>query len=174
MDRQRIDTYKDRQVNRQIIKMTMRWGSCFPTGNPLQPTSLHYMSPYQLSAYAMALKAVGEIIQDYDSDKLFPAYGFGAKLPPEGRISHQFPLVQYGPEPRLHTLESGPAKLTKFYLDFLLRLKDMQKSRIEGEGGRARRGAGLESGGEYERELWRKARVSWDQSSRASSLTEQQ
>nr|XP_055114930.1 copine-9 isoform X6 [Symphalangus syndactylus] len=61
-------------------------------GNPLQPTSLHYMSPYQLSAYAMALKAVGEIIQDYDSDKLFPAYGFGAKLPPEGRISHQFPL----------------------------------------------------------------------------------
>lgn len=55
------------------------------------------MSPYQLSAYAMALKAVGEIIQDYDSDKLFPAYGFGAKLPPEGRISHQFPLVWYGP-----------------------------------------------------------------------------
>ena len=54
------------------------------------------MSPYQLSAYAMALKAVGEIIQDYDSDKLFPAYGFGAKLPPEGRISHQFPLVWYG------------------------------------------------------------------------------
>uniref|UniRef100_A0A2I3GF02 Copine family member 9 n=1 Tax=Nomascus leucogenys TaxID=61853 RepID=A0A2I3GF02_NOMLE len=67
-------------------------------GNPLQPTSLHYMSPYQLSAYAMALKAVGEIIQDYDSDKLFPAYGFGAKLPPEGRISHQFPLVWYWSE----------------------------------------------------------------------------
>lgn len=62
------------------------------------------MSPYQLSAYAMALKAVGEIIQDYDSDKLFPAYGFGAKLPPEGRISHQFPLVQYGPG---HTLSAS-------------------------------------------------------------------
>lgn len=60
------------------------------------------MSPYQLCAYAMALKAVGEIIQDYDSDKLFPAYGFGAKLPPEGRISHQFPLVQYGPGHALH------------------------------------------------------------------------
>ncbi|EMP30071.1 Copine-9 [Chelonia mydas] len=61
-------------------------------GVPSQPTSLHYMSPYQLSAYAMALKAVGEIIQDYDSDKLFPAYGFGAKVPPDGSISHQFPL----------------------------------------------------------------------------------
>nr|XP_020651069.1 copine-9 [Pogona vitticeps] len=61
-------------------------------GIPSQPTSLHYMSPYQLSSYAMALKAVGEIIQDYDSDKLFPAYGFGAKVPPDGKVSHQFPL----------------------------------------------------------------------------------
>ncbi|XP_029361706.1 copine-9 isoform X1 [Echeneis naucrates] len=61
-------------------------------GNPSQPTSLHYMSPYQMNAYAMALKAVGEIIQDYDSDKLFPAYGFGAKMPPDSKISHAFPL----------------------------------------------------------------------------------
>ena len=67
---------------------------CCVPGNPSQPTSLHYMSPYQMSAYAMALKAVGEIIQDYDSDKMFPAYGFGAKLPPDGKISHVFPLVR--------------------------------------------------------------------------------
>lgn len=52
------------------------------------------MNPYQLNAYAMALKAVGEIIQDYDSDKMFPALGFGAKLPPDGRVSHEFPLVR--------------------------------------------------------------------------------
>ncbi|NXO61845.1 CPNE9 protein, partial [Phainopepla nitens] len=71
------------------------WGRCdghCAAGLPSQPTSLHYASPYQLSAYALALKAVGEIIQDYDSDKLFPAYGFGAKVPPDGKISHQFPL----------------------------------------------------------------------------------
>ncbi|TSM52260.1 Copine-8 [Bagarius yarrelli] len=61
-------------------------------GNPSQPTSLHYMNPYQINAYAMALRAVGEIIQDYDSDKMFPALGFGAKLPPYGRVSHEFPL----------------------------------------------------------------------------------
>lgn len=66
---------------------------CF-IGNPAQPTSLHYMSPYQLNTYAMALKAVGEIIQDYDSDKMFPALGFGAKLPPDGRVSHEFALVR--------------------------------------------------------------------------------
>uniref|UniRef100_A0A8C8ZFC1 Copine 8 n=1 Tax=Prolemur simus TaxID=1328070 RepID=A0A8C8ZFC1_PROSS len=57
-----------------------------------EPTSLHYMNPYQLNAYGMALKAVGEIVQDYDSDKMFPALGFGAKLPPDGRISHEFAL----------------------------------------------------------------------------------
>ncbi|KAK0144908.1 Copine-8 [Merluccius polli] len=61
-------------------------------GNPSQPTSLHYMSPYQLNAYTLALRAVGEIIQDYDSDKMFPALGFGAKLPPDGRVSHEFAL----------------------------------------------------------------------------------
>uniref|UniRef100_A0A8C0U9V7 Copine family member 9 n=1 Tax=Cyanistes caeruleus TaxID=156563 RepID=A0A8C0U9V7_CYACU len=74
-------------------------------GLPSQPTSLHYVSPYQLSAYALALKAVGEIIQDYDSDKLFPAYGFGAKVPPDGKISHQFPLNNNAENPSCAGIE---------------------------------------------------------------------
>ncbi|NXC76332.1 CPNE9 protein, partial [Anhinga anhinga] len=78
---------------------------CCAAGMPSQPTSLHYASPYQLSAYALALKAVGEIIQDYDSDKLFPAYGFGAKLPPDGKISHQFPLNNNADNPSCAGIE---------------------------------------------------------------------
>ncbi|XP_076870261.1 copine-9-like [Brachyhypopomus gauderio] len=74
-------------------------------GNPAQPTSLHYMSPYQMNIYAMALKAVGEVIQDYDSDKLFPAYGFGAKLPPDGKISHAFPLNGNSEDPNCVGIE---------------------------------------------------------------------
>ncbi|KAM9483520.1 copine-9-like isoform 1-T1 [Clarias gariepinus] len=74
-------------------------------GNPAQPNSLHYMSPYQMNTYAMALKAVGEIIQDYDSDKLFPAYGFGAKLPPDGKISHAFPLNGNSEDPNCVGIE---------------------------------------------------------------------
>uniref|UniRef100_A0AAY4E394 C2 domain-containing protein n=1 Tax=Denticeps clupeoides TaxID=299321 RepID=A0AAY4E394_9TELE len=69
------------------------------------PTSLHYMNPYQMNMYAMALKAVGEIIQDYDSDKLFPAYGFGAKLPPDGKISHAFPLNSNTDDPNCVGIE---------------------------------------------------------------------
>merc|ERR1711936_1069697 len=34
--------------------------------------------------------AVGDIIQDYDSDKMFPALGFGARIPPSGQVSHEF------------------------------------------------------------------------------------
>lgn len=30
------------------------------------------------------------IIQDYDSTKMFPTYGFGARIPPNGVVSHKF------------------------------------------------------------------------------------
>nr|XP_022298416.1 copine-8-like isoform X2 [Crassostrea virginica] len=60
-------------------------------GNPASPHSLHYINPYQPNQYAAAIQAVGEIIQDYDSDKLFPVLGFGAKLP-DGSVSHEFPV----------------------------------------------------------------------------------
>ncbi|KAJ8369655.1 hypothetical protein SKAU_G00096830 [Synaphobranchus kaupii] len=63
------------------------------------------MNPYQMNAYAMALKALGEIIQDYDSDKRFPAYGFGAKLPPDGKISHAFPLNSDSENPNCVAIE---------------------------------------------------------------------
>ncbi|CAH1784993.1 unnamed protein product [Owenia fusiformis] len=74
-------------------------------GNPQQPTSLHYINPYQPNQYAMALKAVMEIIQDYDSDKMFPALGFGARLPPDGRVSHEFFLNQHASNPYCQGVE---------------------------------------------------------------------
>ena len=36
-------------------------------GDPRTPGTLHYMDPYKPNQYASALRAVGEIIQDYDS-----------------------------------------------------------------------------------------------------------
>ncbi|KAK2509407.1 hypothetical protein MC885_021427 [Smutsia gigantea] len=83
---------KKKYVNSGTINFTVAIDFTASNGNPAQSTSLHYMSPYQLNAYALALTAVGEIIQHYDSDKMFPALGFGAKLPPDGRVSHEFPL----------------------------------------------------------------------------------
>jgi len=57
-------------------------------GDPRDPRSLHYASPSCPTQYEMAIRAVGNVIQDYDSDKLFPALGFGARLPPDGRVGH--------------------------------------------------------------------------------------
>ena len=60
-------------------------------GNPSSPSSLHYNDPSgKPNQYLTAIQAVGDIIQDYDTDKLFPALGFGARLPPDGRVSHEF------------------------------------------------------------------------------------
>merc|ERR1712107_792520 len=60
-------------------------------GNPASPSSLHYNDPSgNANQYLTAIRAVGDIIQDYDTDKLFPALGFGARLPPDGRVSLQF------------------------------------------------------------------------------------
>ena len=60
-------------------------------GNPKSPTSLHYQDPTgRPNQYVTAITSVGEIIQDYDSDKQFPALGFGARIPPMGEVSHEF------------------------------------------------------------------------------------
>lgn len=58
-------------------------------GDPSNPTSFHY---YQAgpTQYEQALSAVGEIIEDYDTDKQIPLLGFGARLPPGGHVSHEF------------------------------------------------------------------------------------
>lgn len=63
-------------------------------GPARDPHSLHFLDLYggKPNSYEIALKAVGEIIQQYDSAGMFPAFGFGAKLPPNGEVSHQFPL----------------------------------------------------------------------------------
>jgi hypothetical protein len=35
---------------------------------------------------------VGAVLEHYDTDKQFPAWGFGAALPPSGTVSHCFAL----------------------------------------------------------------------------------
>ncbi|GFZ02817.1 calcium-dependent phospholipid-binding Copine family protein [Actinidia rufa] len=61
-------------------------------GNPQSPDSLHYIDPAgRLNAYQQAIMEVGEVIQFYDSDRRFPAWGFGGRTS-DGSISHCFNL----------------------------------------------------------------------------------
>ena len=77
-------------------------------GKPQDSFSLHYINNQiagHVNEYAIAIKSVGEIIQDYDTDKLFPVYGFGARLPPNRMISHNF-NVNFNPnDPNCHKIE---------------------------------------------------------------------
>ncbi|XP_075867178.1 copine-1 isoform X3 [Microcebus murinus] len=61
-------------------------------GDPSSPDSLHYLSPTGVNEYLTALWSVGSVVQDYDTDKLFPAFGFGAQVPPDWQVSHEFAL----------------------------------------------------------------------------------
>ncbi|GAB1285854.1 Copine-1 [Apodemus speciosus] len=61
-------------------------------GDPSSPDSLHYLSPTGVNEYLTALWSVGSVVQDYDTDKLFPAFGFGAQVPPNWQVSHEFAL----------------------------------------------------------------------------------
>ncbi|GLT60298.1 hypothetical protein SLA2020_330700 [Shorea laevis] len=61
-------------------------------GNPRLPDSLHYIDPSgRPNAYQRAIHEVGEVLQFYDADKHFPAWGFGAR-PIDGPVSHCFNL----------------------------------------------------------------------------------
>ncbi|XP_074261478.1 copine-7 isoform X2 [Saimiri boliviensis] len=66
-------------------------------GDPRNSCSLHYINPYQPNEYLKALVCVGEICQDYDSDKRFSALGFGARIPPKYEVSHDF-AINFNPE----------------------------------------------------------------------------
>lgn len=48
-------------------------------GDPRKPESLHYMNGSSPNQYLQAIRAAGNILEQYDSDKLYPVYGFGAK-----------------------------------------------------------------------------------------------
>ena len=61
------------------------------SGDPSSPESLLYLSPTGVNEYLTALWGVRGVILDYDSDKLFPAFGFEAQVPPIGRCPMNLP-----------------------------------------------------------------------------------
>ncbi|KAJ3436357.1 copine [Anaeramoeba flamelloides] len=53
--------------------------------------SLHYTGSGQLNDYQNAIYYIGQILAQYDTSNMFPAFGFGAKI--GGQVSHCFPLT---------------------------------------------------------------------------------
>ncbi|KAM9723782.1 LOW QUALITY PROTEIN: copine-4-like [Menidia menidia] len=72
------------------IQFTVAIDFTASNGDPRNSCSLHYVHPFRPNPYLQALRAIGEVCQDYDSDKMFPAFGFGAQIPPDYKVSHDF------------------------------------------------------------------------------------
>lgn len=88
-------TFLDFISNGTELSFTVAIDFTASNGNPSDSRSLHYNDPTGApNQYITAIRAVGDIIQDYDSDKMFPALGFGARVPPTGHVSHEFFLNQ--------------------------------------------------------------------------------
>ncbi|EPY36958.1 copine I-like protein [Strigomonas culicis] len=62
-------------------------------GNWTHPSSLHYFSPQMPNQYIRAMLAVSDVVQEYDTDRQFPVYGFGAQTPFPVESIHFFPLT---------------------------------------------------------------------------------
>ena len=60
---------------------------------PDLPDSLHHWNTDSPNPYSKAIMSAGRILAHYDSDNLFPVYGFGAKVPPSYTVNHCFPLT---------------------------------------------------------------------------------
>lgn len=76
-------------------------------GDPMSPTSLHHIDRSgtgRLNQYQQAILAVGTVLEEYDTDKMYPVFGFGARVRmPNGQftaVQHCFPVYGGGVEVR--------------------------------------------------------------------------
>uniref|UniRef100_A0A7N5KCS7 Copine 7 n=1 Tax=Ailuropoda melanoleuca TaxID=9646 RepID=A0A7N5KCS7_AILME len=93
----RVHSFLDYIMGGCQIHFTVAIDFTASNGDPRNSCSLHYINPFQPNEYLQALVAVGEICQDYDSDKRFSALGFGARIPPKYEVSHDF-AINFNPE----------------------------------------------------------------------------
>jgi hypothetical protein len=78
------------------------------TGSNLEarnPKSLHFYHPTQPNQYIQSMLAVSDVVQEYDSDRQFPCFGFGAILPGSKEANHFFHL-NLGPNPYISGMQA--------------------------------------------------------------------
>jgi hypothetical protein len=77
-------------------------------GAPSKPESLHYRNPTgEPNEYVKAILAVGDIVAAYDQTKMFPVFGFGAKVPRDNpEVSHCFHVNMNPSNPECFGIEN--------------------------------------------------------------------
>ncbi|KAK9692992.1 hypothetical protein K7432_014109 [Basidiobolus ranarum] len=78
---EKSDTFLDYLRAGAQLSMTVAVDFSESNGEFGSPSSLHFQSSNQCNHYQDAIISIGGILEPYDSDRKFPVYGFGAKLP---------------------------------------------------------------------------------------------
>ena len=83
--------------------------------DPSNPSSLHYINPNGdgINEYEAAIDRVGRVLEQYDTDKQYPAFGFGGKF--EGKVSHCYPLQNLVANGELSEECKGTDELLEIY-----------------------------------------------------------
>ena len=88
-------------------------------GKPDDKESFHYKYGTTPNDYEKAIKSCGDIIANYDSDQLFPVYGFGGKPKGKDKGSHCFNINFNDDDANIMKVEN----IIKFYKESLDEVK---------------------------------------------------
>jgi len=89
-------TFLDYFANRMLdINLVVAVDFTSSNGEPSIPGTLHHIDKAHgyPNQYEAAMRAIGNILSIYGADQQIAAYGFGANLPPEWKVSHSFALT---------------------------------------------------------------------------------
>ena len=73
-------------------------------GDPFTSSSLHYITAKADNSYEKAIKACASTVAFYDSDQLFPVFGYGGILPNTNVVNHCF-NVNFQDDPNVKNVE---------------------------------------------------------------------
>lgn len=75
-------------------------------GTPTDPRSLHFMGPN--NQYEAAIGQVGSILEPYDSDRMFPTFGFGGipRYMGANAVSHCFAMNGTPANPEIYSVQN--------------------------------------------------------------------
>jgi len=102
-------------VKKGQINLEIAIDYTYSNGNPEEPTSLHYKYGETPNDYEKAIKSCGDILAFYDSDELFPVYGFGGIFQGQDKISHCFNINFNDDDANIMKVEN----IIKFYKESL-------------------------------------------------------
>ena len=88
-------------------------------GFPKNQSSLHYMYGKEPNDYEKAIRSCGDIIVYYDSDQLFPVYGFGGIPDGQKEVSQCFNINFNENDPNIINIDN----IIKFYKESLEKVK---------------------------------------------------